>query len=143
MKINNHILKLTYNEYRKIEAFKKCNNYTMDTINYIKNNNIIDKNDISINADFVHWFNILSDVVYNNEIVEKYNALSNNKKRNLLCVSMLYTLKLKYKFDRGASVYNKDAKTYAEKRYTLTDTLSVNDFLKNVGMILKGDIIIK
>ena len=143
MKINNYILTKNYNEYRKLEAFKKCNEFTLDTINYIKNNKIINKEDVSINADFIHWFNFLVDSVYIKELAETYNGLSNNQKRKLLSGAMLYTIKLAYKFDRTASVYNKTSKNYTEKTYSLCEKLSINDFLKNIGMILRGNITIK
>lgn len=142
MKYNQFILIKKYNEYRTFEAFKKCEEYINETITYIKENKIINKEEVSINKEFIHWFNALADIVFVKELAETYNGLSNNQKRKILSGAMIYTLKLSYKFNRGSSVYNKLAKTYTEKHYTLTDKLSINDLIKNIGMTLKGDIVL-
>lgn len=128
-------VRVNYNSVVKMDNFKKARKDLVKVNEYINNlfydmTSDIDykTSNFSLDKEFINIFNLLFDMIINEKsIVEKWNGLSNTKKKHVIINNMLlFTLTNTFKLDREKSVYNKDAKQYIEKVYN--DTISVRLF---------------
>lgn len=129
-----------YKSYAYTNAFKALKEQTSEIVEYVTSNNIIDKDNISISKDFVNNFNLAIESILKDggKLVEKWQALSNNAKRKAIANAVLYCLKRDYFFDASQSTYNKEARSYTRKAYTLDTKLKLNDLFYQVAITLNG-----
>ena len=130
-----------YKSYAFTSNFLALKKLTDETTTYIKNNNIIDFNKVAINSEFLQYFNIAIDSIFNNDaFIDKWHKLSNTKKRESIAKNLvLFCLKRDFFFDRSKSVYNKEAKAYAKKSYVLDVRVKLNELFYQVALDINGD----
>lgn len=133
------ILLNNFKSYQSNENYQAIKKHTSEVVDYIINNDIIDKSKISISSEFINHFNIASDLVFQSSIQKKWQALSNNQKRKTIAGAILYALKRDYSFDRAGSVYDKTTKCYIKKEYTQNTSVKINELFYQVAMTLNGD----
>ena len=133
------ILLNNFTSYQSNENYQAIKKHTSEVVNYIINNDIIDKSKISISSEFINYFNIASDLVFIAPIQKKWQALSNNQKRKTIASAILYALKRDYAFDRSMSVYDKITKCYIKKEYAEKTSVKINELFYQVAMTLNGD----
>jgi len=102
----------------------------------------ISKNDISIDSETLTAINYaIEDTLKNQKMIEKWQALSNSKKRNYISTAILFAIKKDFYFNRGASTYNKETKTITQKAYTKAVRVSVYSLIYQVAILLSEEII--
>lgn len=149
MELNNKQFKNDIlNNYRSIssmELFKDIKKVAVNVADFLSNkfNNLFIDIDyktsqLAINKDFINKFNVVFELVVKKDvIIEKWQALSNTKKKNVVVNAlMLFCLKNGYVFDRAKSVYNKQAKCYSIKEYTQQVGVRLYELFYQVGIAL-------
>lgn len=130
-----------YKSYAYTNNYMQLKKYVNDTIEYVKNNNVIELEKISINNDFLQFFSDgFEQVAKDTKIIEKWQKLSNTKKRLLISKNIIFSLKKDFYFDRTSSNFNKIAKCYTNKVYNKDIKIKVNDLFYNVVIDLVGDV---
>lgn len=136
----NNLIINKYNQWRNAEIRKELQNKTNTIAEYIaKNINDFNIKNVSITAEHLQMFDIMAQSIYTAEMLEKWNACGNNKKRNYIINNIMFALRKSKKFDRGASVFNKEAKQYTEKAYTTAHRVHLASIFCGVAYDLMGN----
>ena len=149
MELNNKLFKnkilANYRSVASMEHFKDIKKVAVNVADFLNNkfNNLFADIDyktsqLAISKEFIDKFNVVFElVVKDNAIIEKWQALSNTKKKNVIVNAlMLFCLKNGYVFDRAKSVYNKQAKCYSIKEYTQHIGVRLYELFYQVGIAL-------
>ena len=137
--IKNEILN-NYATWKNAEIKKDLQNNLNGVAEYVaKNIDNFNIKDISIKAEMLHQFDAMAVSIYTAEMLEKWQALGNNKKRQLIINNIIFALKKSKTFDRGQSVYNKVAKQYTEKAYTTAHRVHLASIFCGVAFDIMGN----
>ncbi len=121
---------------------------TVDSDGFVIENETLDKvltketKKASISASIIQLVNNAFDIcIKNNNIVNKYNGLSNNQKRKLILKALMLSTKIDYIFNRSGSTYNAKERYYITKEYNKGYKISLSLFLYQLAVILHDNTI--
>lgn len=134
-----------YKSYAYTKDYTILNKLSLDTIKYIKENNLknldVDFSNVAINKEFIDNFNIAINLVFNNtKLVGKWGELSNTQKKKVILFNLItFSLKQDLFFDRSISLYNKQSLSYQTKGYTKEIKLKLNELFYQIALYLSDD----